>query len=139
MRFAPALAARKLVSESFSPPTDGGSGSTQPFQARFSLKALFVRGRHSLCWQVNRRWRVSLAALWVPHCQNRLRRVTGGHGKTVQTRFGHIRIQQDCKRSRKWLLPVDSLFGLAEEGTHSPAVQEIASLVVSQMPARQAD
>jgi len=65
--------------------------------------------------------------------------VTGGHGKTVQTRFGHIRIQQDCKRSRKWLLPVDSLFGLAEEGTHSPAVQEIASLVVSQMPARQAD
>jgi hypothetical protein len=77
-----------------------------------------------------------------PQCQNKLSRVTGGHWTTIQTRFGPIRLQRArgyCKRCRKWRFPADALSGLPEEGTQSPAVQEIAALTVSQMPAAQAE
>ena len=77
-----------------------------------------------------------------PHCQNHLRRLTEGHGTTIQSRFGPIRVQRArgyCKRCRKWRFPADALLGLPEAGTQSPAVQEIAALTVSQMPAAQAE
>src|SRR5260221_8424774 len=77
-----------------------------------------------------------------PHCQNKLRRLTDGHGTTIQTRFGLIRVERArgyCKRCRKWRFPADALLGLPEAGTQSPAVQEIAALTVSQMPAAQAE
>jgi hypothetical protein len=76
-----------------------------------------------------------------PHCQNRLSRLTSGHGTTIQTRFGVIRVQRArgyCKRCRKWRFPADSVLGLPEEGTQSPAVQEMAALTVSKMPAPEA-
>src|SRR5437763_724916 len=65
-----------------------------------------------------------------PQCQNKLRRVTAGHGTTIQTRFGPIRVERTrgyCKRCRKWRFPSDTLLGLPEQGTQSPAVQEIAA------------
>jgi hypothetical protein len=77
-----------------------------------------------------------------PHCQNKLRRLTDGHGPTIQTRFGPIGVQRArgyCKRCRKWRFPADTLLGLPDAGTQSPAVQEIAALTVSQMPAAQAE
>jgi hypothetical protein len=77
-----------------------------------------------------------------PHCQNKLSRLTGGHWTTIQSRFGSIRVRRTrgyCKRCCKWRFPADTLLGLPEEGTQSPAVQEIAALTVSQMPAAQAE
>lgn len=77
-----------------------------------------------------------------PHCQRRLSQVTPGHGTTIQTRFGSIRVRRArgyCKRCGKWRFPADALLGLPAEGTQSPAVQEIAALTVSQMPAAQAE
>lgn len=77
-----------------------------------------------------------------PRCQNQLSRLTDGHWTTIQTRFGPIRLQRTrgyCKRCRKWRFPADTLLGLPEAGTQSPAVQEIAALTVSQMPAAQAE
>ena len=77
-----------------------------------------------------------------PHCQNKLSRGTPGHGTTIQSRFGPIRIQRargGCRRCRKWRFPADALLGLPASGTQSPAVQEIAALTVSQMPAAQAE
>ena len=77
-----------------------------------------------------------------PRCQNKLRRLSDGHGTTLQTRFGAIRVQRArgyCKRCRKWRFPADALLGLPEAGTQSPGVQEIAALTVSQMPAAQAE
>ena len=76
-----------------------------------------------------------------PPWQNKLSRLTKGHWTTIQTRFGPMRIQRArgyCKRCRKWRFPADAVLGLPEAGTQSPAVQEIAALTVSQMPAAQA-
>jgi len=76
-----------------------------------------------------------------PVCQNKLSRWKPGHGTSIQTRFGTIRIQRArgyCKRCRKWRFPADALLGLPAEGTQSPAVQEMAALTVSKMPAPEA-
>lgn len=77
-----------------------------------------------------------------PVCQNRLSRVKAGHWTTIQTRFGPIRIERArgyCKRCRKWRFPADAALGLPAEGTQSPAVQEMAALTVSKMPAPEAE
>jgi hypothetical protein len=76
-----------------------------------------------------------------PVCQNQLSRWKQGHWTRIQTRFGAIRIQRArgyCKRCGKWRFPADAALGLPEEGTQSPAVQEMAALTVSQMPAPEA-
>jgi len=77
-----------------------------------------------------------------PVCQNKLSRWKRGHWTSIQTRFGRVRIQRArgyCKRCRKWRFPADSLLGLPEQGTQSPAVQEMAALTVSKMPAPEAE
>ena len=77
-----------------------------------------------------------------PHCQNKLRRLTADHGTTVQTRWGDIRVERArgyCRRCKKWRFPADALLGLPDQGTQSPGVQEIATLVVSKMPASEAE
>lgn len=77
-----------------------------------------------------------------PHCQNKLSRLSSGHWTTIQTRFGSIRIQRArgyCKRCRKWRFPADAVLGLPAAGTQSPAVQEMAALTVSKMPAPEAE
>ena len=77
-----------------------------------------------------------------PVCQNKLSRWKPGHWTSIQTRFGTIRIHRGrgyCKRCRKWRFPADALLGLPAEGTQSPAVQEMAALTVSKMPAPEAE
>jgi len=77
-----------------------------------------------------------------PVCQNKLSRWKQGHCTSIQSRFGLLRIQRArgcCKRCRKWRFPADVLLGLPEEGTQSPAVQEMAALTVSKMPAPEAE
>lgn len=77
-----------------------------------------------------------------PVCQNKLSRVSGGHFTTIQTRFGSIRVGRVrgyCRRCRQWRFPADTVLGLPEEGTQSPAVQEMAALTVSKMPAPEAE
>ena len=77
-----------------------------------------------------------------PHCGSKLGRLSQGHWITIQTRFGAIRVQRvrgRCKRCRKWRYPADPALGLPEEGTQSPAVQEMAALTVSKMPAPEAE
>jgi hypothetical protein len=77
-----------------------------------------------------------------PVCQNKLSRWKQGHRTSIQTRFGTIRVLRArgyCKRCRKWRFPADGLLGLPEEGTQSPAVQEMAALTVSKMPAPEAE
>ena len=77
-----------------------------------------------------------------PECQQPLRGVSGGHGTTIQTRFGSIRVKRvrgQCRRCRRWRFPADAVLGLPAAGTQSPAVQEIAALTVSKMPATEAE
>ena len=60
----------------------------------------------------------------------------------MQTRWGNIRVERARgygQRCKKWRFPADALLGLPEEGTQSPGVQEIAALVVSKMPAPEAE
>lgn len=77
-----------------------------------------------------------------PRCQNNLSRLSEGHFTTIQTRFGPIRMQRlrgYCRRCRKWRFAADAVLGLPEEGTQSPAVQEMAAMTVSKMPATEAE
>jgi hypothetical protein len=109
------------------------------------LDEQLLRGGHELFRQMLEsaaQQKAAAAPPLCPHCQNKLSRVTEGHGTTIQTRFGPIRVQRTrgyCKRCRKWRFPADALLGLPDEGTQSPAVQELAVLTVSQMPAAQAE
>jgi hypothetical protein len=109
------------------------------------LEEQLLRGGHEVFRQMLEKaaqQKAAAAPPLCPHCQNQLSQVTDGHGTTIQTRFGAIRIQRArgyCKRCRKWRFPADALLGLPGEGTQSPAVQEIAALTVSQMPAAQAE
>lgn len=109
------------------------------------LEEQLLRGGHELFRQMLEKaaqQKADAAPPRCPHCQNQLRRVTDGHGTTIQTRFGSIRVQRArgyCKRCRKWRFPADTVLGLPDTGTQSPAVQEIAALTVSQMPAAQAE
>jgi hypothetical protein len=76
-----------------------------------------------------------------PVCQNKLSRWKQGHWRSLQTRFGPLRLHRargDCKRCRKGRFPADALPGLPEEGTQSQAVQEMAALTVSKRPAPEA-
>lgn len=109
------------------------------------LEEQLLRGGQELFRQMLEQAAQQKAAAAPPHCprcQNKLSRLTDGHGTTIQTRFGRIRVERVrgyCKRCRKWRFPADALLGLPEAGTQSPAVQEIAALTVSQMPAAQAE
>ncbi len=104
-----------------------------------------LRGGHELFRQMlekGAQLKADQAPPLCPVCQNKLSRLKGGHGTTIQTRFGAIRIQRGrgyCKRCGKWRFPADGALGLPEEGTQSPAVQEMAALTVSKMPAPEAE
>ena len=68
--------------------------------------------------------------------------MTGGHFTTIQTCFGPIRVQRVrgyCRRCHKWRFAADAALGLPTQGTQSPAVQEMAALTVSKMPATEAE
>jgi hypothetical protein len=79
-----------------------------------------------------------------PHCPNcgaKLSRLTEGHVRTIQTRFGAIQIKRVrgwCKRCKQWQFPADKVLGIENGGTASPSVQEMAALVGSKMPITEA-
>lgn len=57
-------------------------------------------------------------------CQNKLSRLTEGHGTTIQRRFGPRRVRRArdyCRRCDQWRFPADARLGLPEQGTQSPA------------------
>jgi hypothetical protein len=81
------------------------------------------------------------AALVCPVCGHKLSRVTRGHKRSYQTRFGLVtlrRLRGWCRRCKCWRVPADHLLGLAETGSCSPAVQEMAALVASKLPVGEA-
>lgn len=76
-----------------------------------------------------------------PVCGQPLSRVSQGHSRTFETRFGSITVQRSrgyCKRCRKWRVPADTALGLEETAGYSPAVQDMAALLASKMPVEQA-
>ena len=76
-----------------------------------------------------------------PVCGGKLTRVTPGHERSYQTRFGEVTIRRArgwCRRCQGWCFPADHLLGLAETGGCSPGVQEMAALAVSKLPVGEA-
>src|SRR6516162_2333863 len=76
-----------------------------------------------------------------PVCGHELSRVSEGHERTFDSRFGAITIQRSrgyCKRCRKWRAPADAALGLEETAGYSPAVQDMAALLASTMPVEEA-
>jgi len=76
-----------------------------------------------------------------PVCKQALSRLTPDHGRSFECRFGTITIKRNrgyCKRCRKWRFPADAALGLEETAGYSPRVQEMAALLASKMPVREA-
>jgi hypothetical protein len=76
-----------------------------------------------------------------PVCGNRLSRLSEGHERTYQTRFGPVTIRRNrgwCQRCKQWRFPADYVLGLQETGSASPSVQEMAALLASKMPVSEA-
>jgi hypothetical protein len=74
-------------------------------------------------------------------CGNKLSRVSHGHERTYQTRFGPVTIRRRrgwCRRCKAWRFPADHALGLEETGSASPSVQEMAALVASKLPVAEA-
>lgn len=81
------------------------------------------------------------APLVCPVCGGKLSRLTTGHARSYQTRFGAVTIRRArgwCRRCQEWRFPADHLLGLAETGSCSPGVQEMAALAVSKLPVGEA-
>jgi hypothetical protein len=76
-----------------------------------------------------------------PVCHQPLSRLSAGHSRTFESRFGAITVQRTrgyCKRCRKWRVPADATLGLEESAGYSPAVQDMAALLASKMPVEDA-
>jgi hypothetical protein len=76
-----------------------------------------------------------------PVCGGKLTRVTQGHERSYQTRFGEVTLRRArgwCRRCKSWRFPADHVLGLAETGSCSPGVQEMAALVASKLPVGEA-
>ena len=76
-----------------------------------------------------------------PVCGHPLTRRTHDHERTYQTRFGLVtirRLRGWCRRCRAWRFPADHALGLSDPGSASPSVQEMAALVASKMPVKEA-
>jgi hypothetical protein len=76
-----------------------------------------------------------------PVCGQKLTRLSAGHPRTFDTRFGSITVQRTrgyCKRCRKWRVPADAALGLEASAGYSPAVQDMAALLASKMPVEDA-
>ena len=81
------------------------------------------------------------AAPHCPVCGQALSRLSHDHARTFETRFGSITVKRTrgyCKRCGKWRVPADTALGLEETAGYSPAVQDMAALLASQMPVEQA-
>src|SRR5439155_16562778 len=64
-----------------------------------------------------------------PQCGGKLTRLTEGHVRTIQSRFGPIQIKRLrgwCRRCKQWQFPADKVLGIGNGGPASPSVQEMA-------------
>lgn len=76
-----------------------------------------------------------------PVCKQPLSRLSQGHQRTFESRFGPITLRRArgyCRRCRKWRYPADAVLGLEETAGYSPRVQEMAALLASKMPVSEA-
>ena len=76
-----------------------------------------------------------------PRCGRALSRCSSGHARMFEARFGAITVRRSrgyCTRCGKWRCPADAALGLEDTAGYSPAVQEMAALVVTKMPVGEA-
>lgn len=76
-----------------------------------------------------------------PRCGQPLTRVTHGHSRRVESRFGAIVVKRAygwCEACGAWSHPADDLLGLEKRASASPGLQESAALLVSKMPVAEA-
>ena len=76
-----------------------------------------------------------------PVCQKPLSRVSQGHERSFECKFGTITIGRSrgyCNRCRKWRFAADAVLGLEESAGYSPRVQEMAALLASKLPVSEA-
>ena len=76
-----------------------------------------------------------------PVCHKPLSRISAGHARTFETRYGSITVKRArgyCRRCRKWRTPADHALGLEESAGYSPGVQDAAALLASKMPVEEA-
>jgi hypothetical protein len=76
-----------------------------------------------------------------PVCKGKLSRLSSGHEHHYQSRFGQITLRRSrgwCRRCQSWCFPADHLLGLAQTGSCSPSVQEMAALAASKLPVGEA-
>ena len=76
-----------------------------------------------------------------PVCGQTLSRLSTGHPRTFESRFGSITVQRTrgyCSRCHKWRVPADAALGLEESAGYSPAVQDMAALLASKLPVEEA-
>lgn len=58
-----------------------------------------------------------------PECQQALGCLSGGHGTTIQTRFGEIRVERvrgKCRRCQRWRFPADAFWACPPKGRNRP-------------------
>ena len=76
-----------------------------------------------------------------PVCGQKLSRLSAGHPRTFESRFGSITVKRTrgyCQRCHQWCVPADAALGLEESAGYSPAVQDMAALLASKMPVEEA-
>lgn len=86
--------------------------------------------------------RAELVAVKCPHCGGKLVRRWKQKTRPIRTLCGTIQIERIggfCNRCDQTQYPADHSLGLLENSTASPLVQEVSALLVSKMPAEQAE
>lgn len=77
-----------------------------------------------------------------PDCHSPLRDKKRRVVRWVEAYCGKVKLVRThgwCPHCEKWLFPADRALGLREDSTASPLVQEMCALLVSKMPAEQAE
>jgi predicted membrane protein len=77
-----------------------------------------------------------------PGCQSALREKKRRVAKTIRAYCGPVQLTRThgwCPQCEQWCFPADHALGLADDSTASPLVQEMCALLVSKMPAEQAE
>lgn len=77
-----------------------------------------------------------------PHCHGRLTDKKRRVPRWIDAYCGKVRLFRThgwCPHCQCWVFPADRVLGLREDSTASPLVQEMCALLVSKMPAEQAE
>jgi hypothetical protein len=77
-----------------------------------------------------------------PDCQRPLRDQKRRVARSIDAYCGKVQLRRThgwCARCQRWHFPADRVLGLQEDSHASPLVQELSALLVSKMPAEQAE